>query len=642
MNNNITYFGKTNSRGREVEFGIKDDDRLKHIYVIGKTGMGKSTLLENMAVQDIKRGNGLAFFDPHGSAIETFLDYIPEERINDVVYFAPFDVDYPISFNPLENTDPSKRYLVAQGLMAAFKKIFGEESFSDRMQHMTNNALLALLEYPGATLLHITRMLSDDAFRADVIEYITDPSVKAYWVNEYNMWDEKFRREASAAVLNKVGQFTTNPLIRNIVGQEKSSFDFREILDKRKILLVNLSKGQIGEDNANLLGSMLTTKLYLAAMSRADRSKEEIKQLPAFYLYIDEFQNLANDSFANILAEARKYKLSLILAHQYMEQMPDTIRAAVFGNIGTMIAFQVGAIDAEILEQQFAPVFTAEDFTNLGFTEIYLRMAIDGITSAPFSARTLPPIPKPEISFASEVIEASRKQFTLDREEAENVIRKWIEKKYSNPKELKEIEEKLDWEVEKYLKYGPKKYEPNNEVLEKAKRLLDFVSIEDEAKKRKKIKTEIKEVENKIEEIVEKGKDKVEKIIGVKEEKINLRDFLDDDEYFILEAQKKAGFLPEDYIPDKVRKIIELGNKEDDDREKEDDVLDKKSSEKKQEEKKEKVKKEKKRKNKNKKESKKKEKGDNKKEGVKNKNPFQTAFQASDDLKDFLKKIRKD
>jgi hypothetical protein len=238
------------------------------------------------------------------------------------------------------------------------------------------------------------------------------------------MWDEKFRREASAAVLNNVGQFTTNPLIRNIIGQEKSSFDFRDLIDNRKILLVNLSKGQIGEDNANLLGAMLTTKLYLAAMSRADRSKEEIKNLPPFYLYIDEFQNLANDSFANILAEARKYKLSLILAHQYMEQMPDTIRAAVFGNIGTMISFQVGAIDAEILEQQFAPVFTAEDFTNLGFTEIYLRMAIDGITSAPFSARTLPPIQKPEISFAQEVIEASRKQFTTDRFETEKNISK--------------------------------------------------------------------------------------------------------------------------------------------------------------------------------------------------------------------------
>ena len=562
----VTYFGKTNSRGKEVEFGIRNKDRLKHMYIIGKTGMGKSTLLENMAVQDIKKGNGLAFFDPHGSAIETFLDYIPEERIKDVVYFAPFDVDYPIAFNPLENTDPTKRYLTAQGLMAAFKKIFGEESFSDRMQHMTNNTLLALLEYPGATLLHITRMLSDDAFRDDVIEYITDPSVKAYWTNEFNMWDEKFRREASAAVLNKIGQFTTNPLIRNIIGQEKSTFDFREIIDEGKVLLVNLSKGQIGEDNANLLGAMLTTKLYLAAMSRADKTKAEIDKLPPFYLYIDEFQNLANDSFANILAEARKYKLSLILAHQYMEQMPDIIRAAVFGNIGTMISFQIGAIDAEILEQQFMPIFTAEDFTNLGFTEIYLRMAIDGITSPPFSAITLPPIQKPEINFVDEVIESSRKKYAMDRVIAEKKINDWILKKYTDKKAIANLEEKLAWEREKYFKYGAKKYEANEDVIKLAKEMLGFTSFEDEKNGVQKIKDV---VVKKTEKIVEKTSESIEKTRNIlnkdlsfeafkktknelKVEKESVLDrtiYLSDDEKFILEMQKKDGFLPKDFQP---------------------------------------------------------------------------------------------
>lgn len=439
-NNPITYFAEVDRRNRRTPFGIKESDRTRHIYVIGKTGMGKSTMLENMAVQDIKNGNGLCFIDPHGTSVSKFLDYVPEERIEDVIYFAPFDVDNPISFNVMENVGSEKRHLVAQGLLSAFKKIWGEETFSDRMEHITNNTLLALLEYPDSTMLGMTKIFTDAKYRKKVVANITDPSVKAFWVEEFAGWDDRYRRDAYAAILNKVGQFTSNPLIRNIVGQKKSSFDFRKVLDEKKILLVNLSIGQVGEANADLLGSMITTKIYLAAMSRADVSPEELNKLPNFYLYIDEFQNLANDSFADILSQARKYKLNLTLAHQYIEQMPDVVRAAVFGNVGTMITFRVGATDAEVLEKEFAPYFTVDDLVNLGFAQVYLRLMIDGIGSTPFSARTLPPITKPQFSYKKEVIENSRALFTSSKEQTEKEIEDWLGSK--NQQETKKEEPK--------------------------------------------------------------------------------------------------------------------------------------------------------------------------------------------------------
>ncbi|PID83109.1 hypothetical protein CSB11_03045 [Candidatus Campbellbacteria bacterium] len=455
LTNDITYFAKTNTRGKQVEFGIKDEDRLRHVYVIGKTGMGKSTLFENMAVQDILKGNGMCFLDPHGSAIETFLEQIPKERIQDVIYFAPFDTQNPIAFNVLDSTnlDANKRFLTAQGLLAAFKKIFGEETFSDRMVHILNNSLLALLEYDGATLLSVTRLLTDAGYRDDVIQQITDPAVKAFWVNEYNAWDDKFRKEASAAILNKLGQFTSNPLIRNIVGQEYNSIDFRQIMDDKKILLINLSKGQVGEDNANLLGAMLTTKIYLAAMGRADMAKSDLKKAPNFYLYIDEFQNVVNDSFASILSEARKYKLSLLMAHQYVEQMPETVRAAIFGNVGTTISFRVGPEDAEIIEKLFYPTFEATDIVNLGRFEIYLSLMIDGIGSAPFSATTLPPIEPDKTTYQQEAIEYSRKVYGRNRQEVEEKIFAWLEKKYKTTSEKKKDEK---WKQKKIEKYGDK------------------------------------------------------------------------------------------------------------------------------------------------------------------------------------------
>lgn len=422
--NRITYFGETDARNRQLRFGIKMEDRLKHIYAIGKTGMGKSTLLENMAVQDIQNGEGMAFMDPHGKSAELLLDYIPEHRIKDVVYFAPFDMEYPVSFNVMEDVGPDRRHLVANGLMSAFKKIW-VDAWSARMEYILNNIMLALLEFPGSTLLGVNRMLADKEFRNKVVANITDPSVKSFWVDEYAKYTDKFAAEAAPAIQNKVGQFVSNPIIRNIIGQAKSTFDIRKLMDERKILIINLSKGRVGESNANLIGSMLVTKIYLAAMSRADLSEKEMKEAPPFYFYVDEFQSFANESFADILSEARKYKLSLTIAHQYIEQMPDEVRSAVFGNVGSMISFRVGATDGEVLEKEFIPTFTQEDLVNLGRYQMYLKLMIDGVSSRPFSARSMLPIEKPEISYKQQVIQASHEQFARPRPIVEEEIKGW-------------------------------------------------------------------------------------------------------------------------------------------------------------------------------------------------------------------------
>lgn len=417
----VTYFAETDARNKRMRFGIKAKDRTRHVYIIGKTGMGKSTLLENMAVQDIQNGDGMAFIDPHGKTADLLLEYVPKERVRDVIYIAPFDTEFPISFNVLESVDPHKRHLVVSGLMSTFKKIW-VDAWSARMEYILTNTLLALLEYPGATLLGVNKMLSDKQFRNEVISKITDPSVKSFWTKEFANYTERMAQEAVPAIQNKVGQFTANPLIRNMIGQSTSSFDFREAMDSRKIMIINLSKGKIGDENMKLLGGLLVTKLYLAAMSRADVPDRVMKNLPNFYLFVDEFQNFANASFADILSEARKYKLNLTIAHQYIEQMDETVRAAVFGNVGTMITFRVGATDAEALEKEYMPQFTTEDLVNLGFAQVYMKLMIDGLTSQPFSAVTMPPIPHPESSFIQDIIAASREQFAKPREEVEKQI----------------------------------------------------------------------------------------------------------------------------------------------------------------------------------------------------------------------------
>jgi len=434
----ITYFAKTDSRNKQTPFGIKREDRSRHSYVIGKTGMGKSTLLENMAAQDIQNGEGLCFIDPHGGTAEKLLNYIPEERVKDVLYFAPFDLQYPISFNVLEDVDADKRHLVVAGLMSTFEKIW-VDAWSARMAYILQNTLAALLEFPGATLLGVNRMYIDKEYRKNVISKITDASVRSFWVDEYSKYTDRYTQEATPAIQNKIGQFAANALVRNVIGQPESSFNIRELMDDKKIFIVNLSKGRVGEGNANLLGSMLITKIYLAAMSRADANTSDMRKLPPFYLFVDEFQNFANRSFADILSEARKYKLALTIAHQYIEQMEDEVRAAVFGNVGTMMTFRVGAYDAEVLEKEFAPVFTADDLVNLGRFQLYLKLMIDGVSSQPFSGVSMPPIDEPEISHRDRAVAHSRAQYSRPREEVETDISDWVKKEYEDPeKDAKE------------------------------------------------------------------------------------------------------------------------------------------------------------------------------------------------------------
>lgn len=393
------------------------------MYIIGKTGMGKTTLLENMAVQDIQNGEGMAFIDPHGDTAERLLDFVPKERINDVIYFNPYDTAYPIGFNVMENVDPERRHLVSDGLMGVFKKIWSDV-WSSRMEYILANAILALLEYPEATILGINQILINKDFRKKAVEHITDPVVKSFWTQEFAKYTDRYAAEATPAIQNKVGQFVSNPLIRNIIGQPKSAFDIRRAMDEKKIIIINLSKGKVGEDNSRLIGAMLVTKLYLAAMSRVDTPEPERAD---FFLYVDEFQNFASESFANILSEARKYRLSLILTHQYVAQMDEKVRDAVFGNVGTIATFRVGAEDAEMLEKEFSPEFSAQDIVNLGFAHIYLKLMIDGVASRPFSAMTLPPIQKQAESFKEQIIEASRKSYGGVREAVEEKVNKWME-----------------------------------------------------------------------------------------------------------------------------------------------------------------------------------------------------------------------
>ncbi len=426
----INAFAKTNFRNRDVTFGIKADDRRRHMYIIGKTGMGKTTMIENMIVQDIMAGHGVAFVDPHGESVEKILNYIPPHRINDVVYFNPADLDFPIAFNPLESVDPKYKHLVASGLMGVFTKIWANV-WSARMEYILNNTILALLDTPGNTMLGIARMLVDKKFRKRIVDNIKDPVVKSFWVDEFANYNDRFRNEAIAPIQNKVGQFLSSAIIRNIVGQPKSSLDLRKVMDDQQILLLNLSKGRIGEDNSALLGAMFITKLQLAAMSRVDVLEEERRD---FYLYVDEFQNFATESFATILSEARKYRLNLIIAHQYMGQLitetkSTKIKDAVFGNVGTIVLFRIGATDAEELESEFDPTFTPTDMVNLTKYHIYLKLMINGTASQPFSAVTLPPLAD-KTGSEDKVIRVSRERYSNPRQQIEEKITRWMGQEY--------------------------------------------------------------------------------------------------------------------------------------------------------------------------------------------------------------------
>ncbi len=432
MNDNINIFAKTNFREHEHKFGIKTDDRRRHIYVIGKTGMGKTTLLENMALNDIRSGKGVAIIDPHGDFAEKILKFIPSQRTNEVIYFNPADTEYPIAFNVMEKVNPQYRHLVSSGLIGVFKKIWAD-SWGPRLEYLLRNTLLALLEYPDSTLLGVNRMLIDKEYRKKVISKVSDPVIKSFWQDEFTKYSAQFATEAISPIQNKVGQFLSNPMVRNIVGQTKSSIDMREIMDNQKILIINLSKGRIGEDYSALLGAMLITKIQLAVMSRVDIPEEERKD---FYLYVDEFQNFATESFADILSEARKYRLNLTIAHQYVGQLEDEVRDAVFGNVGTIISFRVGAADAELLEKEFAPVFYINDIVNLTKYDIYLKLMIDGIAGDAFSATTLPSPDISETKNEEKIIKISRERYSISREAVEEKIVKWaggeIEKSGNN------------------------------------------------------------------------------------------------------------------------------------------------------------------------------------------------------------------
>ncbi len=431
----VLLFAETTFRNKRQKFGIKTDDRRRHMYLIGKTGMGKSVMQENMIINDIRAGHGVGVVDPHGDLAEKVIKYIPKERINDVMYFNPSDMDYPIAFNILEQVRPEVRHLVASGLLGVFKKLWSD-SWGPRLEYILRNAILATLDYPDATLLAVVRMLSDKPFRKKVIEYIQDPVVKSFWTKEFAGYADKFASEAVSPIQNKVGQFLSSSIIRNVVGQVKSSIDIRKMMDEKKILIMNLSKGRIGEDNSMLLGAMMITKIQLAAMSRVDMPEEKRED---FFLYIDEFQNFSTDSFANILSEARKYRLNLTIAHQYIEQLSETVRPAIFGNVGTIITFRVGANDAEELVKEFAPVFTEEDMVNLPKYEVCLKLMIDGIASDPFSARGLAPFGTAEETGNEEkVVVASREKYGRPKAIVEEKINKW----YKNGALINQSQEK--------------------------------------------------------------------------------------------------------------------------------------------------------------------------------------------------------
>ncbi len=414
----ISAFGVTNFRGINHQFGMLRADRSRHVYVIGQTGTGKSGLLELFALSDVFYGQGYAIIDPHGDFAMDNMRFIPGGRIQDVVYFNPADTAYPIGFNPLEVTDPSQKTNISSEVIGVLKRMFGE-SWGPRLEYILRYTILALLDRPETTMLDITRMLTDKAFRKETLSYCKDTVVMQFWNVEFASWNDKFVAEAVAPVLNKVGAFTANPIIRNIIGQPKSTFSIRQLMDEGKILIVNLSKGLIGEDNASILGAFMVTKIQLAAMSRSDIN--DIRDRKPFYLYVDEFQNFATDSFATILSEARKYGLNLTVANQYISQMTDTVRDAVFGNVGTMISFRVSADDAPVISKQFEPNFEPADLLQMHNRNFIINMVIGGEKVPAFSAKTLE-LPPHQTDNTARIIEHTRRHYARERPEVERHI----------------------------------------------------------------------------------------------------------------------------------------------------------------------------------------------------------------------------
>lgn len=418
----FTMLGMANFRNEMREFGIKVIDRRRHVYIIGKTGMGKSTLLTNMIFADIHAGRGVAFIDPHGDTADAILNYIPPNRTNDVILFDPADKDFPVAFNMLENVSSNSNTVVCSGLIGVLKKIYSE-SWGPRLEYILRNTILSLLEYSDVTILGIPRMLQDKVFRDRVVRKINDPIVKNFWLNEFEMMNQKLRIEAISPILNKVGQFLSSPITRNILGQPKNTLDLRFAMDSKKIIIINLSKGKIGEDASALLGSMLISQFQIAAMSRANVQEKERDD---FYLYVDEFQNFATDSFATILSEARKYKLNLVVANQYIAQIPEALKDAIFGNVGTMVSFQIGFDDAEYIATQFAEEVEPNDLLVLDKYMAYVKLLINGMPSKTFSFNTMPPPAfNVEPGRREKILHLSRQRYANKREIVEDKIYRW-------------------------------------------------------------------------------------------------------------------------------------------------------------------------------------------------------------------------
>lgn len=421
MNDDYIILGERQDWGEPQPFGISAIDQRQHIYVIGKTGSGKTTLLKNMIIQHIEKGHGVGLIDPHGDLAEDLLNYIPPKLADYLLYFNPGDLEFPVAMNLLANVPHDDRHLVASGIVSAFKGIW-RESWGPRLEYILYNALMALLDCHNVSLLGVNRMLIDEKYRNWVIRQIKDPFIKAFWVEEYAGYDPRFQREAIAPIQNKLGQFLLNPVIRNILGQVKNKVSVPFIMDNGHLLIANLSKGHLGEDKANLLGSLLVGQFQLGAMARAKKPEPTRRN---FYLFIDEFQNFSTDAFASILAEARKYRLCLTLSHQYIDQLPISVRQAVFGNVGTLIAFRIGHPDAEVLQKELGQSFAARTNSDLNRFEVVLKLLETGSNWTPFLANTLAPLP-PHRSIKARLIERSRKRFSTPRATVERQLNRWI------------------------------------------------------------------------------------------------------------------------------------------------------------------------------------------------------------------------
>ncbi len=436
----VSFIGRSNYvaalEEKKFVFGIKRVDRRRHLYIVGKSGVGKSKLLELLMRQDVAQGKGLCIIDPHGDVIEEVLNFVPKERIEDVCIIDPSDTDYPSSFNPLSNVDPGLKHQLTQGLIEVLEKQFGA-NWTPRLEHVFRFTCLALLDYPHATMRGMISMLTDRAYRQKVVEYIQDDMVKRFWAIEFADWSEKFDTDAIIPLVNKLGQFLSDPMLRNIFGQKENKIDLEKLMNGEKIIFINLSKGRLGEENSSFFGSMFITKIKQAGMQRARLPEAQRKD---FYLYVDEFQNVVTETFENLLSEARKYGLSLTMAHQYMGQLLPKVLASVMGNTGSMIVFRVGGDDARVLENEMAPMFKMKDMINLGMQEFYIKLLIDGQSYDPFSAVTLKVMPPNHPSYKQEILAASRRKYAVPAEAAKKLIAEEEQLVVRNPQERAALE----------------------------------------------------------------------------------------------------------------------------------------------------------------------------------------------------------